>query len=173
MATRGYPGSVERGGAIGGIPMHWQVSGTTLTIHNPNPSYLLVSVTGSNRSATVRLDTRSNQASGDTYNLFQQPVAAGDVVPLPANYNANLQGAQYMNVRITGAAAMGQFEMVLRDGTIVTLCSTSQFSMLPGGVIRNYNAQIAVPANPYTIQFRCSTGAAALSLRVTMLPVQV
>lgn len=129
-------------------------------------------IVGSNRAALDRYDVRNTAANGDSYNRGAGNLVAGNVVVLPSNYGAALQGGCYLNARITGITCKGVFEMVYTDGSgiIVSLCDTSEFATQADNSLRYYNGHCAAPAQAVTIQFRCTVAGSGVSLRLTLIP---
>jgi hypothetical protein len=137
--------------------IEWVISGDTLSVLNNDGAHALnVTIVGSNRPMTSRLDARNNYAGIDHWSIATTAMVAGTTYPLAqATPFVQLQGQVFAELAISGTVVLGQFQVATNDGTFQTVAGTPEMYTTPGNVARRIHRMIALPATGYSITFQC------------------
>lgn len=119
------------------------VNAVTVTIH------------GNNRVARSRIQANQGIANGALATAVIPGLGA--VTLTPNNHIGGLCYAVFECTGTAGAAPVGYFEIVMKDGTLYRICSTGEMVAQAGQTFNTLGSKlIALPPSGFTIQFRCT-----------------
>lgn len=137
--------------------VRFAVTGTLVRITNGASSTINVTMTGSNRVAQARFDSRAGDTMGDFWSLPSTVWVVGVSQTLNQNAtNTMLQGLVHLNAQMTGTVT-GRFELITGQpgntfNTHILADTAEMFTGASGA--RQVSKLVAIPACSYFINFR-------------------